>query len=76
MTRNITLSIPEETFDKMKQFPEVRWSEIVRKAVEDRVDMLETLNRIASKSKLTESDVKELSEKIKQGMRKRHEGTK
>jgi len=30
---NITLSIPEELYRKMKKHPEVRWSEVARKAI-------------------------------------------
>lgn len=62
---NITLSIPEELHKKMKQMSEIRWSEIVRRAIEQRVNDLETLNRLASKSKITDRDIEELSKKIK-----------
>jgi len=62
---NITLSIPDELHAKMKQISDVRWSEVARKAIEQRVNDLEEMNRIASKSKLTQKDVDEISEKIK-----------
>ncbi len=61
---NMTLSVPTELHKKMKQFSEVRWSEVARKAIQKRVEDLETLERIASKSKLTEKDAKELADKI------------
>ncbi|MBS7636633.1 ribbon-helix-helix domain-containing protein [Candidatus Bathyarchaeota archaeon] len=32
---NITVSIPEELYRKMKKYSEVRWSEVVRKALAD-----------------------------------------
>ncbi len=72
MSRNITLSISEDTFEKMKEFSEVKWSEVARKAIENKLEFLEVLNKIASKSKLTEKDVAEISEKVKVGMAKRH----
>ena len=68
---NMTLSIPDELAKKMKIFPEIRWSEIARQAIEKRVSDLEIMNRIASKSKLTEKDVEELSKKIKASASKR-----
>lgn len=62
---NMTLSIPDEVLRKMKTFNEIRWSEVARKAIEKRVEDLEIMNRIASKSKLTEEDVIEISKRIK-----------
>lgn len=69
---NMTLSIPEELHKKMKQMSEVKWSEIARRAIEERVNDLEIMNKIASKSKLTKKDVEEISKKIKRGIAKRH----
>lgn len=62
---NITLSIPDELHKKMKQMSDIRWSEIARRAIEQRMNDLETLNRLASKSKITEKDIDEISKKIK-----------
>lgn len=62
---NITLSIPEELHKKMKKFSEVRWSEIARKALEQRVNDMEVMEQIVSKSKFTKKDVEEISKKIK-----------
>ena len=61
---NMTLSIPEELHKKMKQFSEVRWSEVARKAIEQRINDLEIMEKIASKSKLTKKDAEEISKKI------------
>jgi hypothetical protein len=68
---NMTLSISKELHDKMKCLPEIRWSELARRAIEERVNDLETMNKIASKSKLTKKDAEEISKKIKRGMTKR-----
>ncbi len=38
---NITISIPEELNKKMKRHSEVKWSEVVRKALANYVDNLE-----------------------------------
>ncbi len=67
----MTLSIPEELMRRMRLLREVRWSEVARRAIEQRVSDLEIMNRIASKSKLTEKDVAELSKKIKSSAAKK-----
>jgi hypothetical protein len=38
---NITISIPEELYRKMKRYSEVKWSEVARKALADYVGRLE-----------------------------------
>jgi len=55
----------EELHKKMKTFSEIRWSEIARKAIEQRINDLEAIEKIASKSKLTKKDAEEISKKIK-----------
>jgi predicted CopG family antitoxin len=62
---NMTLAIPDELHKRMKKISEIRWSEIARRAIEQRVNDLEVMNRIAKKSKLTKKDVNEISKKIK-----------
>ena len=62
---NLTLSMPDEVQKKMKLFSEVRWSEVARKAIIERIETLNEAERIAKKSKLTEKDVREFSKKIK-----------
>ena len=71
---NITLSVSEELHKKMKEMKEIRWSEIARRAIEQRINDLETMDRIASKSKLTKKDVEEISKKIKRAATKRFYG--
>jgi len=61
---NMTLSIPGELHKKMKKFTEIKWSEVARKAIEQRVNDLEVIEGIISKSKLTKKDAEEISKKI------------
>ena len=42
---NITVSIPKDLYDKMKKYSEVKWSEVVRKALADYVGRLEIVER-------------------------------
>ncbi len=68
---NITLAIPEELAKRMRAFAEIRWSEIARQAIEKRVEDLELMNKIASKSKLTQKDIDEISKSIKRSAAKK-----
>jgi hypothetical protein len=62
---NITLAIPEDLHEKMKKHSEIRWSEVVRKSLTQKVEMLDVMDKIAKKSKMTNKDVDEISSKIK-----------
>ena len=62
---NITLSVPENIHKQMKHFSEVKWSEVARKAILERLEVLILAEKLAQKSKLTEKDVREFSKKIK-----------
>ena len=68
---NMTLSIPDSVYNDMKQFPDVRWSEVARRAIIDKMEMLKIVEEIASKSKLTQKDVDELSKKVNAAASKR-----
>jgi len=69
---NITLSLPQEIHKIVKKHNEIRWSEIARRAISKHAMELELMDRITSKSKLTEKDVKEIGDKIKSSIAKRH----
>jgi len=38
---NITLAIPDDVYRKMKEYREIRWSEIVRRAIVEYIKKLE-----------------------------------
>ena len=62
---NITLSVPDDIHEDMKHFSEIRWSEVARRAIIDKIETLRLAESLAKKSKLSEKDVKEFSKKIK-----------
>jgi predicted CopG family antitoxin len=68
---NMTLAIPDDLLKRMKELKEIRWSEVARQAIEKRVNDLEIVERIASKSKLTKKDIEEFSKKINSAATKR-----
>jgi len=52
---NITVSIPEELYKKMKRYSEVKWSEVVRKALTEYIGRLEVMERgVVSSDELAE----------------------
>ena len=61
---NMTLSIPDEVQKEMKRYSEVKWSEVARKAIQERLETLQLAEKLAKKSKLTAKDVKDFSRKI------------
>lgn len=61
---NLTLAIPDELRKKMKKHSEVRWSEVIRKSLERKINDLDLLDKITNKSKLTKKGALEISEKI------------
>jgi len=47
---NITLSIPEILYARMREHSEYKWSEIARKAIEQKIDEAEFLDDLRSVS--------------------------
>jgi len=68
---NITLSIPEEVHNNMKHFSEIKWSEVARKAIVEKVETLKLAEKLANKSKLDKKDVLEFTKRIKSKATKR-----
>ena len=68
---NITLSMPENVHKEMKHFSEVKWSEVARKAIIDRLETLKLAESLAKKSKLGESDIEQFSKRVKSSATKR-----
>ena len=74
-TVNVTLSVPVELKMEMDSFKEINWSEVMRKTLAEklhRLELMRKLDELTAGSKLTESDVKRIAEKIKEGIAERH----
>lgn len=67
---SLTLSVPLELRRKMKQYPQIKWSEVVRAIIQRQISELEEFEHLVSKSRLTEQDVKELADKVDDDMAK------
>ena len=68
---NITLSVPNDVFAQMKHFSEVKWSEVARKAIIEKIETFQLADRLAKKGRLTKKDVEQFSQKIKSAANKR-----
>jgi hypothetical protein len=72
MSRNITLSVDDNVHERMRTHSEIRWSEVARNAIVTELELLDAVDAIARKSKLSEKDVEELARKVKRGVARRH----
>jgi predicted CopG family antitoxin len=70
-TVNITLALPKGLYDEMKKYEEIRWSTVIKSIINKKIRDLELLDKLTARSKLTEKDVEELSELIKQSAAKK-----
>ncbi|HLC96313.1 MAG TPA: hypothetical protein VJH97_03260 [Candidatus Nanoarchaeia archaeon] len=61
---NITLAIPEDLHTKMKERSEIRWSEVVRKSISQKIEDLDVMDKLTTKSKLTQKDVDSIASRI------------
>ena len=69
---NMTLAVPQELHTIMRKHKEIRWSEVAREALWNQAKKLELMDRILSKSTLTEKDALELGRKVNAAVAKRH----
>ncbi|MBI2672169.1 hypothetical protein HYX16_04510 [Candidatus Woesearchaeota archaeon] len=61
---NITLVLPNELQKKMKEHSEIRWSEVIRKTIQKKIEDLDLLDKLTLKSKLTHKEAFNISKKI------------
>ena len=66
----LKVEIPEELKQEMDEF-KVDWSLVARNLIKQKLDRLLELKALVSKSKLTEEDVADLSEKIDKSLAQR-----
>ncbi|MBI4173911.1 MAG: hypothetical protein HY519_04285 [Candidatus Aenigmarchaeota archaeon] len=61
---NVTLAIPKELRRKMKAHSEIKWSEVARRAIAEKIEDLEAMDRIVGKSRLTRQAAAEIAQKV------------
>ncbi len=70
---SLTLAIPQDLRSKMKQFPEINWSEVARQAIAQKMRALEQMQRLLNKSELTEADAIDIGREIKRRVAQKHQ---
>ncbi len=70
---NITLAISDETRKKMDAHSHIKWSNVVRSIILQKLEDFEAAEKLAKKSRLTEKDISKLAEKINRAMGKHAE---
>lgn len=69
---NMTIGIPEDLYERMRKHPEIKWSEVARRAIRKYAERLDALDRLASSSKLKDDAIDDLDHKVKKGMQARY----
>ncbi|MFH0860887.1 MAG: hypothetical protein V1921_06765 [Candidatus Altiarchaeota archaeon] len=69
---SLTLSVPLELKQKMDKFPEMNWSAVARRAIAEKITALDFMDRMLSKSELTEEDALTLGRKVNKAVAKRY----
>lgn len=67
----MTLKIPNDLHEAMRRYPEIRWSEVARRAFQMELDRLEIYDRLLANSKLTIDDAIAFGREIREGQSKR-----
>lgn len=60
----IAVRVDRSLKSKMDERPEINWSAVSRKAIRDTVEDLEVMDEIAAKNRMTESEAREIAERI------------
>ena len=68
----MTLAIPEELHQLMRKHDHIKWSEIARRAMCEEAKKLEFMDKLLSKSKLSEQDAMNIGRKINKGIANKH----
>ena len=68
---NITLSIPWELHQIVKQHNEIKWSEIARRAMWEQAKKVQLMDKLTENSEFSEEDVAFLDHKVKERLLKR-----
>ncbi|MBI4148978.1 hypothetical protein HY491_00885 [Candidatus Woesearchaeota archaeon] len=69
---NMTLAVPEELHTIIRKHKQIKWSEVAREALWNQARKLELMDKILSKSALTEKDALDIGRKINKAIAKRH----
>ncbi len=61
---NLTISIPEDVYDKMKKHPEIRWSVVIGRFLREYLRKLEARHEVSARELLEELGIEKELESI------------
>jgi predicted nucleic acid-binding protein len=73
---NMTLSVPADVHRLMRRHPEIRWSEVARRAIIQKLMDLERMDELTHDSKMTEQDAIELGRIVNKSLARRYRNAK
>jgi len=65
----ITVNVDDDLKKRMEKHPEINWSEVTRQAIQEKIETLDVMDELTSKSDLTEGDVAEIADRINESAR-------
>jgi hypothetical protein len=68
----LSVPLPSELKEEMEKHKEIKWVEVARQALWDKVRALEKLDKIMAKSNLSEKDVEKHTKILKERVWKKH----
>jgi len=68
---SITVNV-DDLKERMEEHPEINWSEVTRQAIREKIETLDVMDELTSKSE-PESDVAKITDKINESARQRVE---
>jgi hypothetical protein len=68
----ITLSVPEQLKKNMEEFNEINWSAVARNAIAKKVQLLKKIDKLLSRSTITEEEAVNLGRMINAKIAKKH----
>lgn len=71
MVKNVTIAVSDELKNEMETLSDINWSEVGRKAFDQKVKDMKFFEKIKAKSKLTEEDALKLGRQINRAVAKR-----
>jgi hypothetical protein len=71
---NYTIVLPKELKDKMDEFPEINWSEVIRSSIKQKITDLTFLRQFTFNSEFTEEEVISLGKEVNELLFQKYKG--
>lgn len=64
MAHNLTVTVDDPLWDKMKKHTEIRWGAVMKEAANEKLMALEMLEKLTKKTHLSEKEIEDFSVKL------------